>query len=248
MFRTCTPARTCVGVMVVMSSSLMHFRMVVLPALSSPSTRMRACGRGACKRACRRGARCIRLHTDCWLPACTHTPAACTHLPLLLLQAANEREQALRRAEVRTTRVSGWVGAVGGSLCTLQHVQAWVLVSTSEAHAVSRGAAWSMGRVCTHSPCPPGGCCCCCCLSCLMLRALAETPWPGLGKRGGKERGEPGKRVPAEAGPRLGGHTHTVQTPPRLHSVPAVFGRQLVAIVSAPASMQLPLAVTRGMP
>ncbi len=35
---------TCVGVIVVMSSSLKDLRIVVLPALSRPRTRMRACG------------------------------------------------------------------------------------------------------------------------------------------------------------------------------------------------------------
>jgi len=47
--------RTCVGVVVVRSSFDSRFRIVVLPALSSPSTRMRACceGRGACvQRGC----------------------------------------------------------------------------------------------------------------------------------------------------------------------------------------------------
>ncbi len=39
----CAGALACVGVMVVMSSSLRQRRMVVLPALSRPSTRMRAC-------------------------------------------------------------------------------------------------------------------------------------------------------------------------------------------------------------
>lgn len=36
-------ARTWVGVIVLMSSSLKHLRIVVLPALSRPNTRMRAC-------------------------------------------------------------------------------------------------------------------------------------------------------------------------------------------------------------
>lgn len=51
--------KPCVGVMVVMSSSDSFLRMVVLPALSNPSTRMRACLRA---RSPHQPPHCYQLH------------------------------------------------------------------------------------------------------------------------------------------------------------------------------------------
>lgn len=71
-----------VGMMVVMSSSESFLRIVVLPALSSPSTRMRACSSRFCT---------IRRCPACWLRKllgmCQNLVQLCWHAHLALALA-----------------------------------------------------------------------------------------------------------------------------------------------------------------
>lgn len=114
---------TCVGVMVVMSSSLRHFKIVVLPALSSPRTRMRACTAQWKGTAPRKLARFLRAAKQ----------QSFTHFALLLLKAANQREQAL---EKRAATWSTPRPVKNGYLCRLNRQMRGRM--TPDIHAKSR--------------------------------------------------------------------------------------------------------------
>ena len=115
--------KPCVGVMVVMSSSLSLVRMVVLPALSRPSTKMRAspcCGlrslrssdsRPGCSHAYRRaqrggargwGGRSARTHAHAHATqGAVRFPETCQRSPP---RGAQPQRQALSRARTMATR------------------------------------------------------------------------------------------------------------------------------------------------